>query len=75
MALTRTDLNKIDDLLDKQELKFEKKIVEFESEFFEKIDPILKEITTAREERLLIENRLEALEDIHQTGTHSLATI
>ncbi len=45
----------------------------FKSEFFNKIDPILKEVTTAREERPLIENRLEKLEEIHQTGVHTLA--
>lgn len=87
MALTKSDLNKVDDLLDKkleikltdkldkQEQKLENKLTEFKSEFFEKVDPILKEVTTAREARTLVENRLEALEEIHRTGSHSLATI
>ncbi len=79
MTLTNSDLNKIgvlvDSKLDDQEERFEKKLVEFKSEFFEKIDPILQEVQTSREERPLIENRLEALENIHQTGQHSLATI
>ena len=56
------------------EEKFESKLIEFKSDFFEKIDPILKEVTTAREERPLIESRIEALEDIHQKGKHSLTT-
>lgn len=46
MALTKGDIDKIDNLLqnriDEVELKFESKLVEFKSEFFEKIDPILK---------------------------------
>jgi hypothetical protein len=83
MALTKSDLvkidglleNKLNDKLDGQEQKFEAKLTQFKSEFFEKIDPILKEVVTAREERPLIENRIEALEEIHQTGTHSLAAI
>ncbi|MCX6705855.1 MAG: hypothetical protein NTV24_01990 [Candidatus Woesebacteria bacterium] len=86
MALTKSDLKKIEELLNGQDIRFsgklddfevkiEAKLYKFRSEFFEKIDPILKEVTTAREERPLIENRIEALEEIHQTGTHSLATI
>jgi oligoendopeptidase F len=85
MALTKNDLNQIKNLLDNQEVKFEgklddqeakfeAKIVEVKSEFFEKIDPVLKEVTTARDERTLIENRLEKLEEIHQTGEHALAS-
>ena len=73
MSLNVQDLNKIDELLEKQELKFEAKLIEFKSEFFEKIDPILKEITTARDERPLIINRVEKLEEIHQGGKHSLS--
>jgi len=79
MALTKSDLDKVGGLIDRKlddnEEKYEKKLTEFKSEFFEKVDPILKEVTTAREERPLIENRIEALEDIHQTGAHSLAAI
>ena len=63
---------KIDSALDKMELKFEAKLIEFKSEFFDKIDPILKEITTARDERPLIIGRVENLEEIHQEGKHSL---
>ncbi|KKS25884.1 MAG: hypothetical protein UU87_C0008G0001 [Parcubacteria group bacterium GW2011_GWA2_42_11] len=77
MTLTKGDLKQIDNLierrLDDQEGKFEKKLTEIKSEFFEKIDPILKEVTTAREERPLIENRLEALEEVHPKGKHLAA--
>ncbi|MEK7061135.1 MAG: hypothetical protein AAB954_00555 [Patescibacteria group bacterium] len=79
MALTKSDLNQIGGLIDRKltdnEESYEEKLTKFKSEFFEKIDPILKEVATAREERPLIENRIEALEDIHQTETHSLATV
>ena len=64
----------ISEELDNQEDKFENKLTEFKSEFFEKIDPILKEVTTAREERPLIENRLEALEEIHPKGKHVITS-
>jgi hypothetical protein len=61
--------------MEELEEKFEKKVTEVKSELFEKIDPILKEVVSAREEKHLIKNRIEALEDIHQTGKHSLATL
>lgn len=57
--------------MEELEDKFEKKVVEVKSDFLEEIDPILKEVTTAREERPLIENRLEILEKIHPSGKHS----
>ncbi|MFH1863670.1 MAG: hypothetical protein ABIJ85_02000, partial [bacterium] len=60
--------------LNNQEEGFEKKLTEVKSEFFEKIDPILKEVVTAREERPLLENRLEALEEIHPQGKHALVS-
>ncbi len=47
---------------------------DFRSKFFDKIDPILKEVTTAREERPLIENRLEKLEEIHPKGKHTFSS-
>lgn len=58
--------------MEELEEKFEKHTTKLKSDFLEKIDPILKEVTTAREERPLIVNRIEALEDIHQKGKHSL---
>ena len=60
MTLSNGDLKQIRTVvkeeLDGQEQKFEKKLTEVKSEFFERVDPILKEVTTAREERPLIEN-------------------
>jgi phage gp29-like protein len=61
--------------MDELEEKFEKKVEEVKSDLFEKIDPILKEVTTAREEGSIIENRLEALEDIHPEGKHIITSI
>jgi len=85
MALTKADLDirlsdfekrletiidgKLSEKLDEQEVRFEKKLTEFKSEFFTKIDPILKEVVTARKERPLIENRLEVLEE--KVGIHT----
>ena len=67
MALNKGDLKQIRlvlrEELDNQEEKFEIKLTEIKSEFFKKIDPILKEVTTAREERPLIENRISVLEE------------
>ena len=78
MALSGGDLKQIrvivQEELVNQEEKFEKKLTEVKSEFFEKVDPILKEVVTAREERPLIENRLEALEQIHPDGTHVVSS-
>lgn len=44
------------------------------SAFYDKIDPILKEVLVSRDERPLMENRLEALEEIHHQGKHSIAS-
>lgn len=74
MALTKSDLTKIGDLLDKQELKFESKLidieqkfedklVEFKSDFFEKVDPVLKEVTVSREERTVLSEQTRRHED------------
>ncbi|KKQ37865.1 MAG: hypothetical protein US53_C0007G0004 [Candidatus Woesebacteria bacterium GW2011_GWA1_37_7] len=57
------------DILEEMDNKFQN----LKSDFFERIDPILKEVITAREERPLIENRLEALEEIHPSGKHVLS--
>ena len=84
MVLTNKDLDNIVSIVDK---KFDERFTEFKveifeemdnnlqslkSDLFERIDPVLKEVVTAREERPLLENRLEALEEIHQEGSHSL---
>jgi hypothetical protein len=84
MLLTKSDLNQIgvllDEKLEEQEETFERKIVEVKSDFFEKIDPILKEVTASREERVVIngriseiEERIEPLEKIHPQGKHLAA--
>ena len=80
MALTKNDKVFIEGLLDKQEEKFEAKITEFKDEFYTKIDPILKEVTASREERVVRaeqhrrnEERIERLEKIHPQGRHLAA--
>lgn len=74
MTLTKSDFKQIriilKEELDNQEEKFEAKITKVKSEFIEKIDPILNEVSTAREERPLIVNRLEAFEEVYPDGKH-----
>ena len=60
--------------LSEQEEKFENELTEFKSDFFNRVDPVLKEVTTAREERTLVEDRLETLEEIHPDGKHSVTS-
>jgi len=62
--------NQKEEILD----QIDNKLTKLRSDFFERVDPILKEVVTAREERPLIENRLEALEEIHPQGRHTLAS-
>ncbi|OGM19586.1 hypothetical protein A2686_00460 [Candidatus Woesebacteria bacterium RIFCSPHIGHO2_01_FULL_38_10] len=77
MALTKNDLIQISNLLNSQlDIRFEDQkqeienlLTPFRSDMFTKIDPILKEVVTAREERPLIENRIEALEKLHPQDT------
>jgi len=75
MTLTKGDLSQIDRRLEtqKEEIldEMDEKLTMLRSNLFEKIDPILKEVTTAREERTLVENRLEKLEEIHPQGQHA----
>lgn len=69
MSLTKSDLNQIKNLLDEQtiqieakilevEEKFEAKLVEVKSDFYDKVDPILKEVTASREEREILSNKV-----------------
>jgi len=58
----------------KLEEKFEKKLTKFKSDFFDKVDPILKEVVTSRDERTVSNKRLEKLEEIHPQGKHSFAS-
>jgi hypothetical protein len=81
MALTNGDIkqigqivdNKLDVRFDDFEEKLDEKLTKLKSDIFNKIDPVLKEVTTAREERPLLENRIEKLEEIHPHGQHSLS--
>lgn len=74
MTLTKNDWTQMDRRLgnQKEEIldEIDVKLQNLKSDFFEKVDPILKEVTTAREERPLIENRIETLEEIHPQGKH-----
>lgn len=62
MALTKSDKiwvkdlldNTLESALDKQEQKFEAKLVEVKDDFYNKIDPILKEVVASREERVIL---------------------
>lgn len=72
MTLTKNDLNQVRSIVAEElDDKLDNKLTKLKSDFFERVDPILKEVTTAREERPLIENRLEALENIHPKGKHA----
>lgn len=44
--------------------KNEDSILKLKSDLFGKIDPVLKEVTTNREERTIINHRLEKLENV-----------
>ena len=79
-ALFKQDI-RIENELIKQEQKFESKVFEFKSEVFNKIDPLLKEVTDSREDRGVAaehnrrnNDRIEKLEKIHPQNQH-LATI
>jgi hypothetical protein len=63
MSLTKSDITQIKGLLNDQEHKFETKIVEVKNDFYNKIDPILKEVTSNREELPIISHRLSNHED------------
>lgn len=64
---TKQDIAKLDlkidnnkaDILDKLEVIFMK----FKSDFFDKIDPILKEVVASREERIVGSNQFSELTD------------
>ncbi len=60
------------------EEKFEKKVTEVKSEFFEKIDPVLNEVTASREERKLVSktqsehtDQLEEIRKLLRLPTHN----
>jgi len=47
--------------LSQQEEKYEKKLEEFKSEFFDRVDPILKEVVASREERTIMAHYITEL--------------
>ncbi|OGM32505.1 hypothetical protein A2803_03505 [Candidatus Woesebacteria bacterium RIFCSPHIGHO2_01_FULL_44_21] len=49
--------------LSEQEEKYEKKLEEFKSEFFDRVDPILKEVPASREERTVQAHQIANLSD------------
>lgn len=89
MALTKSDLQKIGNMIDERfreqdktidkrfaeqnieiEKRFERQVEDIDalltkhrSEFFTKTDPILKEVVASREERVLMNQRITALEE------------
>ena len=71
MSLTKSDKvwikallkNSLEDALDSQEQKFEAKIVEVKNDFYDKIDPILKEVVANQEERIILSHRVSNHED------------
>ena len=67
MTLTKKDLQEIDRRLEDRFESFRDEIFgafeKFRSEFFEKIDPILKEVLASREEREIINHRVSDHED------------
>jgi hypothetical protein len=63
MALTKGDKIWIKDLIEVQEEHFEAKIVEVKSDFYNKIDPILKEVVANQEERTLLSHKVSDHED------------
>lgn len=54
---------KLDSALADQEQKFEAKIIEVKNDFYNKIDPILKEVIAAQQEREIVAHRLSDHED------------
>ncbi|OGM18120.1 hypothetical protein A2685_03200 [Candidatus Woesebacteria bacterium RIFCSPHIGHO2_01_FULL_37_10] len=63
MALTKGDKNWIQNLMEDQEVKFETKIVEIKSDFYDKIGPILKEVVANQEERTILSHSVSDHED------------
>jgi len=89
MTLTSNDLTKVKGIVkeevhaqekrlekmidEKLEEKLDEKLTQLKSDFYEKIDPILKEVVDAREDRAITNHRLSQLEDLHPDGKHTFA--
>ena len=67
MVLTKSDKEWVKgvlkEVLGDQEQKFESKIVEVKGDFYNKIDPILKEVIANQEERTILSHRVSDHED------------
>jgi hypothetical protein len=67
MTLTKSDKDWVKNIfiegMDSQEQKFEAKIVEVKNDFYDKIDPILKEVVASQEERTIVSHRVSDHED------------
>ena len=75
MALSDSNLKQVRTIV-KEEINesLDEKLTELKSDFFERVDPILKKVVTAREERPLLENRMEKLEAIHLKGKRQFSS-
>lgn len=67
----------LDIRLDRQKDEIIEEFKKFRSDFYDKIDPILKEVKASQEERLILSDhsqnqsdRIEVLEKIHPQGRH-----
>jgi len=67
MTLTKNDKNWVigvlQDVLENQEVKFERKIDEAKNDFYNKIDPILKEVLANQEERTILSHKVSDHEE------------
>lgn len=74
MALTKDDKKWVkgilEDVVGDNEQKFEAKIVEVKSDFYNKIDPILREVLANQEERTILSHKVtdhqERIENIEK---------
>ena len=74
---TKDDLIRFATKEDLEDLASKQDLIEFKSDIFDKIDSVLKELVTMREELTVVthrvsnhEDRLESLEKIHPHGKH-----
>lgn len=75
--LTEADIDYLEQRLEEKFLTKDD-FIKFKDDIFTKLDRILKEIVTSREEQTVIahrvsnhEDKIEALEEIHPLGKHS----
>lgn len=67
MALSNQDKKDIKQIVERQvddnNQKIEQMFIKFRSDFYDKIDPILKEVVASREERTIVAEKLSNHED------------